>query len=542
MAYFKVKRRGSSVVTRTTTLGNRDFSPDMGGKSPHFANCRLIQDGGAGAYSSKWECDKLDPTYILVPDRGGKLPNPDCALSKSNVTDTWNGSSRMTFKEYACKYGNVVRNVTADEKVNLEQACASLGQGQQGEPVWVHKDELLPTPGSPTDRYLAYPSGLAFVTAGNLKLQCKYANPLPDKEATYQQKVTDFRRTKGERDITEAEVDKYKELCTPFMSSTGIEIPRKPVWKKTITKPRPNDKKLGVVEGQHELRCVLDTSGIEFVIDPTLTKLQQQEALALQAQQASQDTATSEAEGQELQQYLQQGEEAATPWYVRYKVPLILLGGMVAIGGGAAIVQRLMSGKKAPVVPAKNVGRQYTRRKHGHELDGSPSVVTELCLDKYGEVDHERVFLVLASGRKTLIGRILETPGHPFGHMAVTKLGRKTQYGRRNYLIDWLVSQSKELTKNIGKPYMRRKIPKERWSVTIEFLHDGNWEYDNIIRAIGKKLKGEDIGSGTDVMSWMRDIEFHFKTFDDAKIFAEVAGREIRMAGARKVKTVVSKV
>jgi hypothetical protein len=442
MAYFKIKRRGSSVVTRTTTLGNRDFSPDMGGKSPHFANCRLIQDGGTGAYSSKWECDKLDPTYVLVPDRGGKLPHQDCSLTRSNVTDTWNGSSRMTFKEYACKYGNVVRNVTSDEKGKLEQACASLGQGQQGEPVWVHKDELLPAPGSPADKYVAYPSGIAFVTAGNLKLQCRYANPLPDKEAKYQQKVTDFRRAKGERDITEAEVEKYKELCTPFMSSAGIEIPRKPVWKKTITKLGPNDKRLGVVEGQHELRCVPDMSGIAFVIDPTLTKLQQEEALALQAQQASQDTAASEAEQQELQQYLQQGEEAATPWYVRYKVPLILLGGMIALGGGAAVVQRIMSGKKkAPVVPAKNAGKPYRRKRRGYK-PGEASVVTELRLDKYGDVDHERVFLVLASGRKTLIGRILETPGHPFGHMAVTPTGRKTQYGRRNYLIDWLVSQS----------------------------------------------------------------------------------------------------
>jgi hypothetical protein len=264
------------------------------------------------------------------------------AVTKKN----WGGKLTKGNEGY-CAYGTVTDVPAGSAFTAAKAACMALAEGQQlrdqpGGVYWRHKDVRRAAPGSTTDRHKAYP---ARPTKGDLRLHCYFKTPLPSKDRPFQEREQSRLLAAGFRFITEAEKEQYASLCPPATSATGLEVARKPVWKKTTDyfPANPLVSRTDVAEGEHELRCYPDVSDIQLVIDPRLSRLNQEEALAIAAQSTAEDEAEREEQRQQMEEYLRQGEEPDTSFFVRYRIPLLLLGGMVVLGGGAALIQRWMA-------------------------------------------------------------------------------------------------------------------------------------------------------------------------------------------------------
>lgn len=508
MAYLITKAGSGKKQTGFITRGHADYPPDKGGKSYHFRDCSVVQAGG-GPYGTRYSCTRLDPSEIWIPDGqrspypAGDDPTVNCRQTVATTYRQWGGRRKAGHKS-VCAYGMVHAEPSSREAGAAKAACMALAEGQQlrDQPqgmVFRHSDARNPAAGSPADRYMAYPTSPRH---DNLGLRCYFKEPLPSKETPFQQSRSDTLIASGHRFITEAEIEQYNSLCQPYMSPSGIEIPRKPVWKRAgdYFPSNPAYAKTDIADGDHELRCHPDMSGISIVIDPTLSRLNQQEAHAISAVLTAEEEAEKERQNQEMQDFLDQGEEQEHPWYVRYRIPLMLLGGMVVLGGGAALVQRMTARRRAikanpdayrypidawPADYRSGVMDAWDDNKkngpqHCHDrwnqlrgplegtfsqnyVDGyhdgfdaslgmsiaveehktskkNPEVSTELQLDRDGEVEYERIY-VGPEDVKIMVGRVYRAPNHPLGWKAFTKMGMTPRYGRKQELLQWLVGR-----------------------------------------------------------------------------------------------------
>lgn len=314
--------------------GHKDYPPDQGGESFHFRDCRLKTEG-AGAYGSVWDCNKIDHKRILVragqnpPLPIGTDPERNCKVS----TTTASGS-----RYFDCPKWVVDAPVTdADAE---QHAAQCLIEGKQGTPEWRLKTEKRPDAGSSSDRYVHYTG----IERGDHVLRCRFVEPIPSKEQAYQQALHARLVAAGKRFVTAAEQEEYGALCQPRVTATGVEVPTKLSWRKTTDYIGTAIQRTDVTDGDYILVCVPDTSKVKMVLDTELTRLNQQRADA-QGRSPAEQQALDEAR-EELQRILAAGEEAEAPFWVRYKVPLIMVGGMLALGLGAALIQRALSKRK----------------------------------------------------------------------------------------------------------------------------------------------------------------------------------------------------
>jgi hypothetical protein len=359
MAYLITRAGSGEVQSGFITRGHRDYPPDKGGKSFHYRNC-TIEQAGSGSYGTRWRCDRLQPSEIWIPIGQpspypiGDDPTKNCKQSATTTYKQWGGRRKGGHKS-TCAYGMVFANIKAEEMASARAACTALAEGQQlrDQPhgmKWKHKDVRRAAAGSSGDLYMAYPTR---PTRGNLRLHCWFKDPLPSKNRPFQERQRARLLASGARFLTEAEKEEYASLCPPKTSSAGIEVPRKPVWKRKIDRMpfNPLITRTDIAEGEHELRCYPDLSGLEVVIDPTLSQIRREEALVIGSQLTAEEEAEREERQQQLREHLERGEEQEHPWHVRYRIPLMLLGGMIVLGGGAALVQRVTRRKKATSNP-----------------------------------------------------------------------------------------------------------------------------------------------------------------------------------------------
>lgn len=94
----------------------------------------------------------------------------------------------------------------------------------------------------------------------------------------------------------------------------------------------------------------------------------------------------------------------------------------------------------------------------------------------------------------------------------------------------------------MGTPRGLASNPKERWQGTVSYRFDGSWTYDDIIMSIGKRFEAEGLSTGTDLSSYIRDLDYEFRDRAIAQEFVNEAKAAIKSAGATMVKGRVRKV
>jgi hypothetical protein len=349
MAFLLTKSGEGEVQRGFITRGHKDYPPDKGNTSFYYRDCRISQEG-TGPYGTRWACDRLQPSEIWIPIGQpspypiGTDPTKNCKQSLATTYKAWDGRRKPGHKS-VCAYGMVHEVPTGNLFTTAQRACQALAEGQQlrDQPYGIrfrHKDVKRAGARSPGDRYYAYP---ASPVKGALQPWCWFKDPLPSKNRPFMEREHARLLASGARFLTEAEKEQYASKCPAMTSSAGVEVPRKPVWKKKTDyfPHNPMITRTDIAEGEHELRCYPDLSGIEVQVDPRLSAIRQQEAFALASQRTAEEEVEAEQQRQEVRDYLQRGEEAEHPWHVRYRIPLMLLGGMIVLGGGAALVQRM---------------------------------------------------------------------------------------------------------------------------------------------------------------------------------------------------------
>jgi hypothetical protein len=320
---------------RFDVRGSRDFSPDKGNTSFHFRNCTLKVDA-PGAWGATWDCQRVDHKQVTVragqtpPLPIGEDPERNCKLKSTTPAGT---------KYYDCPRWVVDAPISETDLASFRPRC--LLEGRQGEPEWRLKAEKRPDAGSSADRYFQYLD----VFRQDKVLRCKFTEPLPSKEAAFKAAAYKTAVAAGQRMLTEAEKEQFSSLCEPYVTVTGDEIPRKLAWRKETDYIGSTIVKTDIVDGGFVLTCVPDLSAVKIKIDNQLTQLNQERAWAAASQRSPEDQRRLQEQQDELQRILAEGEETPTPFYVRYKVPLMMVGAMLVIGGAAAVIQRVMKGK-----------------------------------------------------------------------------------------------------------------------------------------------------------------------------------------------------
>lgn len=316
--------------------GHKDYPPDQGGKNFHFRDCRLKREG-SGAYGSVWDCNRIDHKTVLVrPGDNPPLPEGDDPERNCKRTSITSSGTRY----FKCPRWVVDAEVTEGEAAQYADQC--LIEGQQGTPEWRLKSASRPDRGSSSDRFFHYTD----VVRGDHVLRCKFAEPIPSKERAFQAAAHARLVSAGKRFVTVAEQEQYGSLCQPRVTATGVEVPTRLSWRKKTDYIGTAIQRTEVTDGDYILVCVPDTSKVKMVIDAELTRLQQARANAMTQQRSAAEQQALEEAQAELQRILAAGEEPQAPFWVRYKVPLLMVGGMLVLGAGAALVQRALTKRK----------------------------------------------------------------------------------------------------------------------------------------------------------------------------------------------------
>lgn len=322
---------------RRDIRGHRDYSPDKGNTSFHFRDCVLKVDA-AGAYGAFWDCQRVDHKQITVqkgynpPLPEGDDPERNCKLKSTTPAGT---------KYFDCPRWVVDAVIPEANLEHYKARC--LVEGIQGHPEKRLQAERKPAAGSAVGRFLLYPG---VPLPPDHLLRCRFDVPIPSKDRAFKEAVYRREQAAGKRFLTEAEKEQYSSLCEPYVTSTGAEIPRKLSWRKESDYIGTTLRLTDIKEGDDILVCVPDLAGVKLQIDHQLSRLNRERAWAAASQQSPEEQQRLADRQEELQLILSEGEEPATPFYVRYKVPLIMVGAMLVLGGGAALVQRVVKKRK----------------------------------------------------------------------------------------------------------------------------------------------------------------------------------------------------
>lgn len=322
---------------RVDTRGHKDYPPDQGNTSFNFRDCRLKSEG-EGSYGSVWDCNKIDHKTVTVragqnpPLPEGTDPERNCKVQSTTPAGT---------RYFLCPRWVVDAAMTESDIEGYKPRC--LIEGQQGTLEWRLRAEKRPDAGSYADKFLHYTD----VVRGDQVLRCKFAQPLPSKEAAFKRAAYDLAISQGRRVVTAAEQEQYGHLCEPYVTASGAEIPRKLSWRKETDYIGTTLVRTDVKDGDNILVCVPDTSSVKIQIDAELSRLAQERAWAAASQTSAAEQRRLEEQQAELQRILAEGEEPSTPFWVRYKYPLLMVGGMLVLGVGAALLQRVASKRKA---------------------------------------------------------------------------------------------------------------------------------------------------------------------------------------------------
>jgi hypothetical protein len=82
--------------------------------------------------------------------------------------------------------------------------------------------------------------------------------------------------------------------------------------------------------------------------------------------------------------------------------------------------------------------------------------------------------------------------------------------------------------------------PNPKYMTTVYYKFEGDWSMDDILRSLGKAMRGKHIGSGTELRNYMRDLDFEFGSREKADRFGRRAVEALKAAGAKRVRYVVT--